>query len=418
MHIRHRLPVVLLLALAIVPLSTVLMVGSVVEKQDVFDELNRAIDDAAASYRSGNGLFSLERKRAEELETARVALEESERKKYDARSAVVSVDDTLRSLQSAYGIDVSDSGTLLRFVQGEEKRFAEFARYLQATGDMHGAATSEGLGMRVVTRIIGFSLGEMTESDMRVRVLERAKLRVFSAALQAKEAMANRGTLHAAYESAVSEYAVSWEEYRDAQEALRSTQQRIEDVRRTTEEVHAEVLRLQGELARIDARLKAKIERDLIEKGLMDARPGERSDGVIRSEQTFRWPVLGRISAGFMNAAYERFFGVPHRGTDIAVSQGSPVFAAADGIVFLARDGGKTGYSYILIGHRDGYATLYGHLSSFAVSTGDEVTAGQMIGLSGATPGTHGAGPMTTGPHLHFEVIRSGTHIDALTVLR
>jgi len=90
---------------------------------------------------------------------------------------------------------------------------------------------------------------------------------------------------------------------------------------------------------------------------------------------------------------------------------------SADGIVFLARDGGKSGFSYILIGHRDGYATLYGHMSSIAVSTGDEVASGQGIGLSGGTPGTHGAGPMTTGAHLHFEVIRNGTHINPSLVL-
>jgi murein DD-endopeptidase MepM/ murein hydrolase activator NlpD len=79
--------------------------------------------------------------------------------------------------------------------------------------------------------------------------------------------------------------------------------------------------------------------------------------------------------------------------------------------------GGEKGYSYILIVHRDGYATLYGHLSSFLVATGDQVKKGQVIGLSGATPGTHGAGPMTTGPHLHFEVIKNGKHIDPLSVL-
>lgn len=413
----HRLPVVLVLTLAIVPLSTVLMIGSLTEKQETYEELNRALDDAAASYRSGNGLFSLERKRTEELHAARVALEESERKKHAARSDVVSVDKELRLLWTAYGVDVTNSGALMRFVRGEERRFAEFARYLQ-TRDMHAAAPTEHLGTQVITRMVGITLGEMTESDMRNRVLQRAKLRVFSAALRAKEAMEQRGALHAAYASALEEYAVSWEDYRDAADALRSTQQRIEDVRRITEEVHAEVLALQGELARIDARLRAKIERELIEKGLMEARPGERSDGAIRSEQAFRWPVIGKISAGFMNAAYERFFGVPHRGVDIVVGQGSPVFAASDGIVFLARDGGETGYSYLLIGHRDGYATLYGHLSSFAVSNGEEVTAGQMIGLSGATPGTHGAGPMTTGAHLHFELIRNGTHMDPLTVLR
>ncbi len=108
---------------------------------------------------------------------------------------------------------------------------------------------------------------------------------------------------------------------------------------------------------------------------------------------------------------------MPHQGIDIGVPQGTDVMAAADGVVFLARDGGATGFSYILIGHRDGYATLYGHLSSFAVATGQDVRRGQLIGESGGQPGTHGAGPMTTGAHLHFEMLKNGVHVDPLTVL-
>jgi murein DD-endopeptidase MepM/ murein hydrolase activator NlpD len=118
-----------------------------------------------------------------------------------------------------------------------------------------------------------------------------------------------------------------------------------------------------------------------------------------------------------MDADYKKQFGVPHLGEDIVVPQASAVYAAADGIVFLVRDGGLTGYSYILIGHRDGYATLYGHVSQALVAAGQEVTAGQQIALSGGTPGMHGSGPMTTAAHLHFEVIRAGVNIDPKSVL-
>jgi murein DD-endopeptidase MepM/ murein hydrolase activator NlpD len=138
---------------------------------------------------------------------------------------------------------------------------------------------------------------------------------------------------------------------------------------------------------------------------------------VHASAPAFVWPASGRITAGFHEPSYSDHFGIPHEAIDIAAEQGTPVLAAADGIVFLARDGGATGYSYVLIGHQDGFATLYGHLSSFAVSAGDVVAAGEVIGQSGGTPGTHGAGPMTTGPHLHFEVIQNGLHIDPRLIL-
>ena len=131
----------------------------------------------------------------------------------------------------------------------------------------------------------------------------------------------------------------------------------------------------------------------------------------------FSWPVRGPITATYLDPDYQRVFGIPHRAVDIAVAQGSPVHALAEGIVFAVKDGGKTGYSYILIGHRNGYASLYGHVSLAMVKTGDVVRFGQTIALSGGQPGTHGAGHMTTGPHLHLEIMKDGEHVNPLSVL-
>ncbi|MEQ1849360.1 MAG: peptidoglycan DD-metalloendopeptidase family protein [Candidatus Peribacteraceae bacterium] len=132
----------------------------------------------------------------------------------------------------------------------------------------------------------------------------------------------------------------------------------------------------------------------------------------------FIWPVKGIITADFHDADYVHVFGVAHQAIDIAVVQGTPVKAITDGIVQATRDGGALGYSYVLIGHRNGYASVYGHVSKFLVSPGDYVKAGQVIALSGGTPGTHGAGRMTTGAHLHLEVLHDGVHVDPRTVLR
>lgn len=88
-----------------------------------------------------------------------------------------------------------------------------------------------------------------------------------------------------------------------------------------------------------------------------------------------------------------------NNGVDIASSIGTPIFAAADGTVILAKDyGWNGGYgNYIVIKHGNGTQTLYGHLSAVKVSAGDRVTQGQTIGNMGSTGNS-------TGSHLHFEV--------------
>jgi murein DD-endopeptidase MepM/ murein hydrolase activator NlpD len=132
----------------------------------------------------------------------------------------------------------------------------------------------------------------------------------------------------------------------------------------------------------------------------------------------FEWPVdptLG-ISAHFHDAGYKQRFGMEHQAIDIPVLQGSTVYAAAAGAVVKVSDNGK-GYSSLVISHDGGFSTLYGHISGFLVKEGDHVRAGQAVALSGGTPGTNGAGRMTTGAHLHFELIQQGEHVDPLPYL-
>ncbi len=131
----------------------------------------------------------------------------------------------------------------------------------------------------------------------------------------------------------------------------------------------------------------------------------------------FQWPVAGPVTAGYFDPDYRKVFGVPHKGMDIAVPQASPIRTVSQGIVFAVKDGGRTGYSYILIGHQNGYASLYGHVSASFVKAGDKVGYGFIIGLTGGQPGTHGAGYMTTGAHLHLEMMKNGVHLNPLGVL-
>ncbi|MDI9355307.1 MAG: LysM peptidoglycan-binding domain-containing M23 family metallopeptidase [Cyanobium sp. MAG06] len=85
---------------------------------------------------------------------------------------------------------------------------------------------------------------------------------------------------------------------------------------------------------------------------------------------------------------------------DIGVPVGTPIVASADGTILLARNFGYNGgYGvYVIISHPNGTQTLYGHMSSLIVSTGQYVKQGQIIGYSGNSG-------RSTGPHLHFEII-------------
>src|SRR3989344_915614 len=146
-------------------------------------------------------------------------------------------------------------------------------------------------------------------------------------------------------------------------------------------------------------------------------RAGRISVAVRGQPAVLSWPVepVDGLSAGFMDNEYEMLFGLPHQGIDIPTEQGTEIRSPADGVVEQVVDNGL-GYSYLIMRHQ-GVVTLYGHASAFLVSEGATVTAGQTIALSGGQPGSRGAGALTTGPHLHFEVIRNGEHIDPLSLL-
>lgn len=121
-------------------------------------------------------------------------------------------------------------------------------------------------------------------------------------------------------------------------------------------------------------------------------------------------PVVGgHITSGFGRRfhpilGYSRL----HAGVDIGAAYGSPIYAVGDATVIFSGWHGGHG-NYVKLDHGGGYATGYGHMSRIAVGSGSRVRAGQVIGYVGSTG-------LSTGPHLHYELYRSGTPVDPMSV--
>lgn len=165
------------------------------------------------------------------------------------------------------------------------------------------------------------------------------------------------------------------------------------------------------------ADIAARIEREQAQVSTARERDDDRND----YEQTFIWPVQGRISGRFGNqrvyvlpdgadAPGMSYSGMPHSGMDIAVPQGTPVNAPAAGIVTFAEPDLYLTGGTVLLDHGHGVSSNFLHLSRIDVAVGDRVQQGQVIGAVGATG-------RATGPHLHWGMNWFDVRVDPLLVL-
>jgi murein DD-endopeptidase MepM/ murein hydrolase activator NlpD len=157
-----------------------------------------------------------------------------------------------------------------------------------------------------------------------------------------------------------------------------------------------------GHLEEIQADLQAKIQEQIAAaSGLSTLPAGPMS---APSAAGLIWPLDGLLTSGF---GYR--WGRMHEGIDIAVPEGTPIRAAKAGTVIMASYNGGYG-NYTCVDHGSGLSTCYAHQSGFAVSSGQSVGQGQVIGYSGNTGSS-------TGPHLHFEVRINGAAQDPMGYL-
>jgi len=154
---------------------------------------------------------------------------------------------------------------------------------------------------------------------------------------------------------------------------------------------------LEGDQAAIERRIQA---------ASASASAASVPAGPIRGGGTFIWPINGVITSPFCE---RRSYEACHPGMDIAAPTGTPIRAAAAGRVILASYTGGYG-NYTCIQHSASLSSCYGHQSSIAVSVGQSVSQGQVIGAVGSTG-------HSTGPHLHFEARVNGGVVNPLNYL-
>ena len=157
---------------------------------------------------------------------------------------------------------------------------------------------------------------------------------------------------------------------------------------------------LEGDVSDLQAQIQQQIQQASATPGVapLPAGPVQGASGG------WIWPVSGTLTSPF---GYR--WGRMHEGIDISVPEGTPVRAAKPGTVILAAYTGGYG-NYTCVDHGGGLSSCYAHQSSFAVSSGDQVDQGEVIGYSGNTGSS-------TGPHLHFEIRVNGSAVDPLGYL-
>lgn len=178
------------------------------------------------------------------------------------------------------------------------------------------------------------------------------------------------------------------------------------------------VLRLEKKLASMEKRLSGKKRRRTPQTGGRGFRTSDIGDdyfdavekNIDRLDKVLAITPFGKPASGSVSSRYgyrkspfseAREF---HGGIDFRGKTGDEVVTTADGVVEKAKH--EKGYGkHVVIRHKKGYKTLYGHLSKISVTRGQKVVAGEKIGEVGSTG-------RSTGPHLHYEIIRHGRRIN------
>jgi murein DD-endopeptidase MepM/ murein hydrolase activator NlpD len=269
-----------------------------------------------------------------------------------------------RRLREIYTADAPDIVTVMLNSHG-------FADLLERSEFMHRINEQD----RVIIRAVKTAKDETDAITKRLAKLEDRAQKVAAIILQQRDEVASvKGRLVSTQDG--------------LSRARSSKQAALESTRGSRKELESEVRSLQDQQAKIQGALSG---------GGAPARQGSGR---------FVWPVNGPITAPFCEV---RSYESCHPGIDIGAGSGTPIHAADSGTVRIASENGGYGL-YTCIQHTAALSTCYAHQSAFAVSVGQSVSQGQVIGYVGSTG-------HSTGPHLHFEVRVNGSVVDPMGYL-
>ena len=207
------------------------------------------------------------------------------------------------------------------------------------------------------------------------------------------------------------------EEARAAQEAARQERQAAQDELEAQEaqvdQVIAEISSQEDQLESMEAELQRAA--DAVDEQIRELeRQMAPQISNVQSESGFLWPLDASINtlSSLYGSRQDPITGRPgnHTGIDIPAARGTPIYASKSGVVTTSVYGSGSAWSYgnyVVVSHSDGTSTLYAHMSSRAVSEGQTVSQGEVVGYVGTTG-------RSTGNHLHFEIRVNGSRTDPL----
>ena len=193
------------------------------------------------------------------------------------------------------------------------------------------------------------------------------------------------------------EVAASHKELEDHKAALKEEEAAIDAV---LADIEAERDKYKDELAALQRQL------DRVEDEIASYNPPVL--GGTTGSGSFIWPTTSRRITSYFGNRNQPTAGASknHKGIDIGASKGTPIYASDGGTVTISTYSDSAGH-YIKIDHGNGMATVYMHCNTRKVKVGDTVAKGQVIATVGSTG-------ISTGPHLHFGILKNGTYVNPL----
>jgi len=404
--------------------------AEIIEKQELFDKsLESSIETEKKILETRKEIKDLQK----QLSNINKLLEESNKKIDAIKSQIYSKEITLESLYEEKEIAVVEAENqrevvldFFRTIQQESVSMNNdevkitlkllladnsFSSHLRNEVYLDSWEKAE----REIFHALEDSLGQMEETENTLNK-EKKKLEKLSAMLIQEKR--NLSAHKQAKENIIKATQGKQEEYEKLwRESRKNMLQSNEDIKNLEEDME----NIRSKLQSLESQ-----KREIFIESTLSEEDSENSENfeigkVFQShdeEELLSWPVSPEngITAYYKDESYEEAFGIEHDAIDIRCSQGTPIKSPLLGFVYKTVDNGM-GYSYIILVHRNNISTVYGHISKILVKEGETVHEGDIIGLSGGTPGTQGAGVMTTGPHLHFEVFEDGEHKNPLDYL-